>query len=56
MRIAPLMHPKDVERYKFDATELNWNELFERNFLGARRYFFRESGETSLIHVIVYAL
>ena len=56
MRIAPLMHPKDVDRYKFDASDLDWSELLERNFLGVRQYYFREKGETSLKHVIVYAL
>lgn len=56
MRIAPLMHPKDVARYKFDASDIDWSELLERNFYGVRRYYFRERGETTLIHIIVYAL
>lgn len=56
MRIEPLMHPEDLERYKFNASELDWSELLERNFLGVRRYYFRESGNTSIKHCIVYAL
>lgn len=56
LRISPMMHPKDADRYKFDASDLDWSELLERNFLGARKYYFREKGETSMKHVIVYAL
>lgn len=56
MRIASYMHPQDIVNYKFEASDLNWGELIERNFLGVRRYYFREKGETSLKHVIVYAL
>lgn len=56
MRIASYMHPEDVDNFKFKANDLNWSELLERNFLGVRRYYFREKGETSLKHIIVYAL
>lgn len=55
MRIMPLMHPEDLDRYKFDAGDLDWSELLERNFLGVRRYYFRESARTTIKHCIVYA-
>lgn len=56
MRIMSLMNPKDIDRYKFDATDLDWGELAERNFLGVRRYYFRERpNKTTVIHCIVYA-
>lgn len=56
MRISTMMHPKDTIRYKFEASELDWGEMLERNFLGVRRYYFRESGVTSMKHVIVSAM
>lgn len=55
LRILPLMHPKDVDRYNFDPTHLDWGELAERNFLGVRRYYFRESYKTTVTHCAVYA-
>lgn len=55
MRIMSLMQPKDIERYKFDATGLDWGDFFEKNFLGLRRYYFREPGKTNIKHCIVYA-
>lgn len=51
-----MMHPKDVERYKFDASDVDWSELFECNFLGVRRYYFRERGRTTIKHCVVYAM
>ncbi|XP_031630613.1 putative fatty acyl-CoA reductase CG8303 [Contarinia nasturtii] len=56
MRIGTLMHPKDMDRYKFDASDIDWSEMIERNFSGVRRYYFREKGETSLKHAIIYAI
>lgn len=53
MRIMSEMHAKDAKRYCFDASDCDWSEMMERNFLGCRRYYFKESFKTTQIHRIV---
>lgn len=54
MHIMHTLHEKDIKRYCFDASDLNWGELIERNFLGVRRYYFKESYKTTRRHRIIY--
>lgn len=54
LRIMSVMHGKDAKRYCFDASDLNWGEMIERNFLGVRRYYFKESFETTRKHRLIY--
>lgn len=56
LRIMSTMHSQDVKRYCFDASDCDWSEFLQRNFLGVRRFYFREAGETTFKHRFVYFL
>lgn len=56
MRIISMMHPKDVDRYGFDASNCDWSEFLTINFLGVRRYYFKESFKTTTKHRVIYTM
>lgn len=56
LRIMSQLHPVDVDRYQFDAKKCDWGLLMERCFLGLRRYYFKESYETTRYHRIIYKM
>lgn len=55
-RLKTLIHPKDAKAYPFDSRECEWPILFERCFLGLRRYFYRESIKTTEKHHLLFKL
>lgn len=54
LRILSSIQSSDLKRYNYDAADCDWKEFFKRNFLGCRRYYFRESHETTDAHRLVY--
>lgn len=56
LRIMAEMHPDDLDRYNFDAKNCDWSLLLEGCLLGIRRYYFRESYETTKWHTTMYKL
>lgn len=56
MKIIGEMHPDDVDRYQFDAKTCDWSKLMDVCLLGIRRYYFRESYETTMWHKTMYKL
>ncbi|GAB0093592.1 Fatty acyl-CoA reductase [Sergentomyia squamirostris] len=53
LRIMTVMDKKDAERYCFDPARCDWSELISRCFKGLRRYYFRESADTTMKHRII---
>lgn len=61
LRIMTLMHESDKKRYNFDASTCDWSEFIDRCLIGLRRFYFKESAETTDWHrmywkVLVYNL
>lgn len=50
LRIMSVMHPEDRKRYNFDASQCDWVEFLDRVLIGIRRFYFKESAETTQWH------
>lgn len=50
MRLMSLLGSEDLKRYRCDASDCDWSTLIQRCFLGLRRYYYRESYNTTLWH------
>lgn len=56
LRIMGTLHPDDLDRYQYDTENCDWDKLVEYCLLGIRRYYFRESYETTMWHRVMYKL
>lgn len=56
LRVMNLLPAVDARRYCFDAKECDWAEFMRRTLLGIRRFYFRESYDTSNYHRAMYKL
>lgn len=50
LRLMSMLHPSDAKRYNFDTIDCDWSLLIQRCFIGLRRYYYRESYNTTLWH------
>lgn len=50
LRVMSEMNEVDRERYTWDAGLCNWAEFIDRCLIGVRRYYFKESAETTQWH------
>lgn len=56
LRIMNELHPDDIGRYQYDPKDCDWAILMERCILGIRRYYFRESYETTMWHRVMFRM
>uniref|UniRef100_A0A1I8MDW3 Fatty acyl-CoA reductase n=2 Tax=Musca domestica TaxID=7370 RepID=A0A1I8MDW3_MUSDO len=54
LRIMSVVHEKDRKRYNFDSSRCDWTEFLARVIIGIRRFYFRESAETTTWHRIYW--
>lgn len=50
LRIMSVMHDSDRKRYNFDSSRCDWSEFIARVLIGIRRFYFKESAETTDWH------
>lgn len=55
-RVMAALSEKDAQRYRFDASDCDWTLLIQRCFLGLRRYYYRESYNTTMWHTAMFKL
>lgn len=55
-RVNAALQPQDAKRYVFDARQCDWSILMQRCFLGLRRYYYRESYNTTKWHHGMYKM
>lgn len=54
--VMEMLRPEDRQLYCFDAKKCDWSELIARCFKGLRRYYFKESAETTTKHKIIWKM